>query len=110
MDTLTFRNVGSDEGGVTIRLINLDDIGIGERDPDTCMNNGYVRGWNAAVSIIESAPTIDVEPLQHGKWIEDTEFYDPNFVWVKCSCCGYTTTFRWKDKYKYCPNCGAKMK
>lgn len=55
-------------------------------------------------------PTADVEPVRHGEWKEETEYYDDEYsecnvrkVFV-CSLCGKT------EKYKqpYC-NCGAKM-
>lgn len=46
----------------------------------------------------------------HGVWAQDNKGnHDPRDVWVKCSCCGYQTTTRWSDEFKYCPNCGAKM-
>lgn len=57
---------------------------------------------------IDEAPTADVAPVRHGKWIEelDTEY-------MKCSACGE----EYFDEYdmlrdglvKYCPNCGALM-
>lgn len=49
---------------------------------------------------IEEQPTIESEPMRHGRWIdiEDTLFYE-------CSVCsnknGYMTP--------YCPYCGARM-
>jgi len=49
-----------------------------------------------------AAPTLDVEPVRHGEWLEvrltrrTTEY--------KCSECGHWE----KKKYPYC-NCGAKM-
>ena len=62
---------------------------------------------------IDDAPTIDAEPVRHGKWIElNTESgifmtYDE----VKCSECGFDEYFFNKGwaRFKYCPNCGAKM-
>ena len=61
---------------------------------------------------IEEIPTIDAEPVRHGKWIElNTESgifmtYDE----VKCSECGFVEFFNkgW-ERFKYCPTCGAKM-
>lgn len=50
--------------------------------------------------------------VRHGKWIElNTEsgiFLD--FDEVKCSECGFVEYFNkgWA-RFKYCPNCGAKM-
>jgi len=52
---------------------------------------------------IETAPTLDVMPVVHGRW--EYERGDPTLV--PCSVCRflmlrYNTT-------NYCPNCGAKM-
>lgn len=59
---------------------------------------------------LENEPTIDAEPIRHGKWIVLDECANEG---VYCSCCH-------KKVYKlpyanqrlnsnYCPNCGAKM-
>lgn len=68
----------------------------------------YMNVENVAIShrVITSvdlmlAPTIDAEPVQHGRWESECE---PHY---KCSCCGH-----WMHLYQpmsYCPNCGAKM-
>ena len=61
---------------------------------------------------VDDAPTIDAEPVRHGKWIEiNTEsgiFLD--YDEVKCSECGFVEYFNkgWA-RFKYCPTCGAKM-
>ena len=47
---------------------------------------------------IALAPTIDAEPIRHGRWI------DCSNGWM-CSECEQDNTY---DK-PYCPNCGAKM-
>ena len=65
--------------------------------------------WRRA---IPAAPTVDAVPVVHGRWIPKgyatfknkfEEVQIPTFF--KCSECGTVRT----DKYKYCPNCGAKM-
>ncbi len=101
------------------RLIDLDDIGLEKRNPDTCINREYVRGWNAAVSIIDHAPTVDAEPVRHGRWLDektgDPVLFDKKDGCpersCKCSLCGEWLTA--SDEYpvtgNYCPNCGAKM-
>lgn len=44
---------------------------------------------------------IDVQPVKRGKWIGvDHDMY------FKCSECGYMTEWQ---RYKYCPDCGARM-
>lgn len=63
--------------------------------------------------VIETAPTIEAEPVRHGKWILSEEKIDAftKILTLKCSECGY-----WRrrshglfDRTNYCPNCGAKM-
>ena len=54
---------------------------------------------------IKHAPTVDAEPVKHGRWTRD-EFG------TKCGACGL---YAYRDKFdqpwesRYCPNCGAKM-
>ena len=60
---------------------------------------------------IEDAPTIDAEPVKHGKWLT-TDAY-PHHLY--CSACykTYLANNEWLDTLdvptNYCPNCGAKM-
>lgn len=57
---------------------------------------------------IGSAPTID--PVKHGKWINDKGLY-------KCTACNNVLTVAGWDipeeqiykSFKFCPNCGAMM-
>ena len=51
-------------------------------------------------SLIIDAPTIEAEPVRHGKWI--TAWYDSRPL---CSECGKFGD----ERTDYCPNCGAKM-
>ena len=66
--------------------------------------------WNDAIEEamhrFVNLPTIEAEPVRHGKW--DTFFsdsYKVHEIGVECSCCGYRT----QERTTYCPNCGAKM-
>lgn len=64
------------------------------------------NGLLIAKQIISKQPTIESEPVRHGKW----EFgSSKTSCWMTCSICrksqsGQTATFN------YCPNCGARMK
>ena len=61
---------------------------------------------------ISIQPTIDAEPVRHGKW-DDTRVA----FFRKCSECGATVKNNLPDVFldcdirdlHYCPNCGAKM-
>lgn len=51
---------------------------------------------------IENAPTIEAEPVKHGRWIEMPYSFT-------CSVCGVIRAKGTTGKYNYCPKCGAKM-
>ncbi len=73
-----------------------------------------VVDWDDMIICIDNAPTIEAEPIKHGKWIKDGNT-------SRCSECGYAPIskifFRgekiWEisliDKYHWCPYCGTKM-
>ena len=84
-------------------LISRSDLGVDFCNPDVFENKAYAEGWNSLIKIIKEAPTVDAEPVRHGRWSEPY----PNDIWdcYKCSECGNMT-----DRVTlYCPNCGAKM-
>lgn len=82
----------------------------------------YGRVWNEALAyVLENAPTIEAEPVRHGRW-EDRgglltpmhrydEFTNPDSVFYgTCSVCGRTVYQGGiLNGFKYCPHCGAKM-
>ena len=71
----------------------LQDICSGEEDRDWLMK------------CINEAPTIEAEPVKHGKWIEKEEGK------LCCTECEYTYK-HFNDEFpklKYCPNCGSRM-
>lgn len=49
-------------------------------------------------------PTIDAEPVKHGRWVH---FKQHDLNAVLCSVCDYA--FARLHPANYCPNCGAKM-
>ena len=65
--------------------------------------------FNRAADMIDLLPAADVEPVRHGRWKGESGLFQG-----ECLVCGYMTfdkTADWARKYwKYCPNCGAKMK
>lgn len=53
---------------------------------------------------IDALPSADVQPVQHGWWIEE-----PNCMY-RCSSCGsHYPSMRGYMDYCYCPSCGARM-
>lgn len=54
--------------------------------------------WDCVDDILENAPTIDAQPVKHGKWVKYPSIY-------RCSNCGNP-----KGMPKpYCELCGARM-
>ena len=76
------------------------------------------KGMGAAIAgilirYIEKLPTIEAEPVRHGRWISEKCNHKPYRIknpekWViyKCSVCGYSNG---RKQNNYCPNCWAKM-
>ena len=59
------------------------------------------NGKDLITELIDSMPTIDAEPVRHGKWIE----YPIADGMNQCSECG---VLRFGES-NYCPNCGCRM-
>jgi hypothetical protein len=62
--------------------------------------------WYCVEDMIENAPAVDAAPVVHGRWIDENpdDFLDPR---MRCSICtGIESPL---IKWRYCPNCGAKM-
>lgn len=62
------------------------------------------------VEFIKKQPTIEAEPVKHGRWIGAPLCGNDN---CRCSECGswhnIHANLRGEIMQKYCPNCGAKM-
>lgn len=94
-----------------MRLIDADAL-LWEKNTEAYKAiRGNYAGVNDLMEIVMDAPTIEAQPVAHGKWIEGDTF-TPSY---RCSCCGYSI-FEVageniiQPKRNYCPNCGAKMK
>lgn len=72
---------------------------------DSDYYEGISQGFNLAIYDVKETPTIDAEPIRHGKWIDEAEDWRQQIEWFKCSLCDFPTS----TAYKYCPNCGARM-
>lgn len=86
-----------------MRLIDADalksyiDCGHLRPPTETCFSELDV------VRMLDKQPTIDAEPVRHGRWLESEKGVFPSYC-GKCSECGAT-----REREKYCPRCGAKM-
>ena len=63
-------------------------------------------GINVLIKVVSVFPTIEAEPVRHGRWIDRRLFINGGCVnrW-ECSVCGYEKN----GASNYCPNCGAHM-
>ena len=97
-----------------MRLINADALLDAMRDEE-------FQSWHPLDEIdnvIDKAPTVDAEPVRHGRWVKDKE---RNTYCSVCDCyipavhCrqDYQDDFsEWDeeiDETDYCPHCGSKM-
>ena len=60
-------------------------------------------------AVIDNAPSADVAPVRHGRWVDAYPDIEPNpmFMYGICSECGFEQGI---SKYlNYCPNCGCRM-
>lgn len=96
-----------------MRLIDADDAVKKLQEYVTEMESDIYHGSNLGIpegcicEAIEELPTIEAEPVKHGKW----KHYPG--INSKCSECGrYFPVDEFDSRpfdINYCPNCGAKM-
>ena len=92
------------------------------------MNNDLISreaAVDAFIKFLKNRPTVDAEPVRHGRWVWNNDAIDYSIgAWV-CSECGGrnenihaakpgTVKVLSTNPYiyagtKFCPNCGAKM-
>lgn len=91
-----------------MRLIDADAL-IGEMH-NVILEDGEDR--RIFYEVIQRQPTIDAEPVRHGKWLHPEE-EDEEYHTVSCSCsvCGWKFNLYEDDidGAPYCAVCGAKM-
>ena len=90
-----------------MKLINVDDIKYQMLYKENFLSGTGVEAQAVWKSDIDSMPAVDAVPVVHGAWVIDGEFID-------CSVCNREKWSRvpYEDlvkRFKYCPNCGAKM-
>ena len=76
---------------------------------DMAIKFEYKCAFLKANAIVNAMPTIDVEPVRHGRWIQNKTVP----AYHHCSLCKVTRKMQAScNKYlmlRYCPHCGAKM-
>lgn len=101
-----------------MRLIDMDalmkyPIRINHYDKDNG-NEDFVLGIESVLEYAENLPTIEAEPVKHGKWQEISSVRNIgkcNIPISKCSCCDFSfcDILNKNELYNFCPNCGARM-
>lgn len=80
-------------------------------DADALMVSKKWGNCTCPAQVIHSAPTIEAEPVKHGRWVK--KWHDNSLIgheYEECPDCGciISDTEKFWD-CNYCPNCGAKM-
>ena len=76
--------------------------------PNFSYGEGFDRGLDRAQRAILDAPSADVAPVRHGKWIDKGEY-------AVCMECGGRSGTQYDGvepiplMTQFCPNCGARM-
>lgn len=76
-----------------------------ETDGDTMWQSGCWVRYRAIEQTVKEQPTIEAEPVKHGRW-EDVE---PSLFRDKFATCSVCRVRQLLDKDSFCPNCGARM-
>lgn len=92
-----------------MRLIDADDL----LDYGMRFQFGYNKDGILLVPLcdmtnsIRNAPTVDAEPVRHGRWESYMCFDEPV---TRCTACkrGFAVGYK-VERFQFCPNCGAKM-
>lgn len=87
------------------RLIDADALKTEARKLENIGDNDFERGFcwgvDEVVNLIDSAPTVDAEPVRHGQWVVNN-----HYGVIQCSSCRYGRVWGGGN---YCSYCGAKM-
>ena len=92
-----------------MKLIDADAL-IGKTIIGSRRNNKTIIRY-IVTNIVQNAPTVDAEPVRHGKWKQwDSYGFEDTY---KCTACGESFVLiegtPITNGYKYCPSCGTKM-
>lgn len=110
MSNLISRQAAIDEIEYELEMINsaLDSLTL----DFNARNILYQRRGEAReiLNSIQTLPSIDAEPIKHGRWI-DMQYPLAGHTFISCSECGEKLDIdgSYKSIINYCPNCGAKM-
>lgn len=85
-----------------MRLIDAYAVHCDRDEFDTYAD--YIKAFDA----INEAPTVDAEPVRHGKWIEHEWAEESEGLLIPNYECSECHTWE-RNESDYCPKCGARM-
>ena len=89
----------------------IDSETLKSRIGELCLNNDDLfsaKAYERIIGVIEAAPTIEAEPIRHGRWSEC--WHDDRLYSGICSECEKASVRPvGSDPLPICPKCGAKM-
>lgn len=71
--------------------------------------DNLAEGFCEAYRVIQNMPAVDAVPVVHGQWEQCFEDWRQQIEGDKCSACGFEHYGTGSSRFRYCPNCGAKM-
>lgn len=92
-----------------MRLVDADNLkNILSEKIKTTTSYLTKRALRLFIDLLDTMPTIEAEPVKHGKWLEVEPESDIDFY---CSLCETEISTNWdyQGSFDYCPECGAKM-
>ena len=64
----------------------------------------WLGGVCEAINAVEEVNAVDAVPVVHGRWVHHRGGFNDHF---ECTACGEAIVLT--CKWRFCPNCGAKM-
>lgn len=71
----------------------------------------YAKGFQTGLKAILKRPTIEAEPVRHGRWVHNVDYEEwaERYVCSECNRNAPTDGDYRQVLTDYCPKCGAKM-
>ena len=82
----------------------MDAVGVVQQAIALWSENDGDSAMQSFIDYLRDMPTVDAEPVRHGRWIMEFDKKTQSTNW-RCSACGGCG----RGDYKRCPWCGAKM-
>ena len=111
----------TERSNTVAKLIDVDAVKamIYEKIPLSLFMMRTIKGAQQSMGelrgMIDELPTIEAEPVRHGRWIKMTGMMPPEYHGhYECSEChwhmkGIRSSWTREEELTYCPNCGAIM-